>query len=160
MRRRPAQPMAELVEILTAKHGIGKPTAEQAIREAWPEIVGHANASYSHAVRIDERRRLIVHASHAVVRNELFHQAFAPHPGVIWGPKFGLAPRGPVFEVIPLRQWEPFSWGPHHDWCGIPPHWNGDAGEARGNPGLAGGTGPAKVSYSRATQLHNNAYSR
>jgi hypothetical protein len=72
MRRRPAQPMAELVEILTAKHGIGKPTAEQAIREAWPEIVGHANASYSHAVRIDERRRLIVHASHAVVRNELF----------------------------------------------------------------------------------------
>jgi hypothetical protein len=72
MRRRPAQPMAELVETLAAKHGIGKPTAEQAIREAWPEIVGHANASYSNAVRIDERRRLIVHASHAVVRNELF----------------------------------------------------------------------------------------
>jgi hypothetical protein len=34
--------------------------------------VGPANASYSHAVRIDERGRLEVHATHAVVRNELF----------------------------------------------------------------------------------------
>jgi hypothetical protein len=48
------------------------PTAEQAIRDRWPEVVGPANASYSNAVRIDERGRLIVHATHAVVRNELF----------------------------------------------------------------------------------------
>ena len=60
------------------------------------------------------------------------------------GPKFGLAPRGPVFEVIPLRQWDPVSWGPRHDWCGIPPRWNGDAGEARGNPGLSGRHGTRK----------------
>jgi hypothetical protein len=61
-----------LIDSLRAKHGIGIPTAEQAIRDKWPEIVGPANASYSHAVRIDERGRLEVHASHAVVRNELF----------------------------------------------------------------------------------------
>jgi hypothetical protein len=72
MRRRPALDVAELVDSLRSKHGIGRPTAEQAIRDAWPQIVGPANASYSHAVRIDERRRLLVHASHAVVRNELF----------------------------------------------------------------------------------------
>jgi hypothetical protein len=35
-------------------------------------VVGGANASYSNAVRIDERGRLIIHATHAVVRNELF----------------------------------------------------------------------------------------
>lgn len=72
MRRRPLQPVGELVDALRSKHGIGRPTAEQAIRENWTEIVGPANASYSNAVRIDERGRLVVHASHAVVRNELF----------------------------------------------------------------------------------------
>jgi hypothetical protein len=72
MRRRPSQEIVELVESLRSKHGIGRPTAEQAIREKWPEIVGEANASYSNAARIDERGRLVVHATHAVVRNELF----------------------------------------------------------------------------------------
>ena len=71
-RRRPSRDFVELVDSLRAKHGIGRPTAEQELRDKWPEIVGTANASYSHAVRIDERGRLIVHASHAVVRNELF----------------------------------------------------------------------------------------
>ena len=72
MRRRPSREFVELVDSLRAKHGIGRPTAEQEIREKWPEIVGTANASYSNAARIDERARLIVHATHAVVRNELF----------------------------------------------------------------------------------------
>jgi hypothetical protein len=72
IRRRPSREFVELIDGLRAKHGIGTPTAEQAIREKWPEIVGPANAAYSHAVRIDERGRLLVHASHAVVRNELF----------------------------------------------------------------------------------------
>ena len=72
IRRRPALPVSELVDALCSKHGIGRPTAEHAIREAWVDIVGSANASYSHAVRIDERGRLVVHATHAVVRNELF----------------------------------------------------------------------------------------
>jgi len=71
-RRRPTQPLADLVEALRTKHGIGRETAEQSIREAWVEIVGPANAAYSNAVRIDERGRLVVHATHAVVRNELF----------------------------------------------------------------------------------------
>ena len=72
IRRRSAQDLVELIDSLRAKHGIGRPTTEQAIRDQWSEIVGPANASYSHAVRIDERGRLVVHASHAVVRNELF----------------------------------------------------------------------------------------
>jgi hypothetical protein len=72
IRRRPARELSELIEALRSKHGIGRPTVEQAIRDLWPEIVGAANASYSHAVRIDERARLVVHATHAVVRNELF----------------------------------------------------------------------------------------
>jgi hypothetical protein len=71
-RRRPARDLVELIDSLRSKHGIGRPTVEQAIRDLWPEIVGPANASYSNAVRIDERGRLVVHATHAVVRNELF----------------------------------------------------------------------------------------
>jgi len=71
-RRRPSIAIGLLIDSLKAKHGIGIPTSEQTIRDKWPEIVGPANASYSHAVRIDERGRLQVHASHAVVRNELF----------------------------------------------------------------------------------------
>ena len=72
IRRKPSKGVGEVIEALRAKYGIGVPTAEQAIRDVWPEVVGPANASYSHAVRIDERGRLIVHATHAVVRNELF----------------------------------------------------------------------------------------
>jgi Dna[CI] antecedent, DciA len=72
IRRRPSHEFSELIEALRSKHGIGRPTAEQAIRDQWPGVVGPANASYSHAVRIDERGRLVVHATHAVVRNELF----------------------------------------------------------------------------------------
>ena len=72
IRRRPSHEFVELIDSLRSKHGIGRPTAEQAIRDQWKEIVGPANASYSNAVRIDERGRLIVHVSHAVVRNEFF----------------------------------------------------------------------------------------
>jgi len=72
MRRRAVQSAGELMESLRSKHGIGRPTAEQAIRDSWTEIVGPANAAYSHAIRIDERARLLVHTTHAVVRNELF----------------------------------------------------------------------------------------
>jgi hypothetical protein len=71
-RRRPSRELVELIDSLRSKHGIGRPTAEQAIRDRWREIVGPANASYSNAVRIDERGRLIVHVGHSVVRNELF----------------------------------------------------------------------------------------
>ena len=72
IRRKPSKGVAEVIDDLRAKYGIGVPTAEQAIRDKWPEVVEGANASYSNAVRIDERGRLIIHATHAVVRNELF----------------------------------------------------------------------------------------
>ena len=69
--KRPLRPLADLVEELMVKHHVGRPSAEQTIRDHWPSLVGTANAGYSHAVRI-EGRRLVVIASHAVVRNELF----------------------------------------------------------------------------------------
>ncbi len=71
-RRRPTRDAASLVEDLMVKYQIGRPSAEQTIRDHWTELVGAANASYSHAVQIDPRGRLAVIASHSVVRNELF----------------------------------------------------------------------------------------
>jgi hypothetical protein len=68
---RPTQELPALIEELMQKHQIGRPSAEQSIRDEWVAIVGPANAMYSHAVRI-ERGRLWVQASHAVVRNEIF----------------------------------------------------------------------------------------
>jgi len=70
--KRPTRPLGELVEELMVKHQVGRPSAEQTIRDYWVELVGAANAAYSHAVRI-EGRRLVVIAGHAVVRNEIFH---------------------------------------------------------------------------------------
>lgn len=70
--KRPTQDLKSVVEQLVAKHHIGQESAEQTIRDHWVEIVGAANASYSHPATI-ERNRLVVLAQHAVVRNELFH---------------------------------------------------------------------------------------
>ena len=72
-RRRPTQAMSDLVENILQKHQVGRDSPEQTIREHWGEVVGGANAHYSHAAQIDPRGRLIVLASHSVVRNELFH---------------------------------------------------------------------------------------
>lgn len=69
--KRPTQPLATVVEQLLTKHRIGRDSLEQSIRDRWPEIVGPANAAFSHAVAI-ERNRLLVLASHPVVRNELY----------------------------------------------------------------------------------------
>lgn len=69
--KRPTQDLAAVVEQLMTKHHIGRPSAEQTIRDHWVEIVGAANATYSHAATI-ERNRLVVLASHSVVKNELF----------------------------------------------------------------------------------------
>ena len=54
------------------KYQVGRPSAEQTIRDHWPELVGAANAGYSHAVRID-KAQLLVLVSHSVVRSELLH---------------------------------------------------------------------------------------
>ncbi|HEY8932388.1 MAG TPA: DUF721 domain-containing protein [Rariglobus sp.] len=72
MKKRPTKELAGLVEELMVKYQIGRDSPEQLIREHWPELVGPANAHYSHAVQIDPRGRLTVLAGHAVVRNELF----------------------------------------------------------------------------------------
>ena len=71
-KKRATQSLSTVIEQLMVKHQIGRPSAEQSIRDHWPELVGVANASYSHAARI-ERGRLIVLAAHSVVRNEIFH---------------------------------------------------------------------------------------
>lgn len=70
-RKRPTKPLTEVIEELMQKHQIGRSAPEHTIRDHWREIVGPANASYSHAVAI-ERNRLLVLTSHAIVRNELF----------------------------------------------------------------------------------------
>ena len=70
--KRPTRPLAALVVELMVKHQVGRPSTEQTIRDHWVELVGAANAAYSHAVRIDGKR-LVVIAAHAVVRNEIFH---------------------------------------------------------------------------------------
>ena len=71
-KKRPTQDLAALIEDLLQKNQIGRSSPEQIIREHWVELVGSANASYSHPARI-ERNQLVVLAAHAVVRNELFH---------------------------------------------------------------------------------------
>ena len=76
MKRRPTKPMAPLIEELLVKYQVGRHSPEQTIRDHWVEIVGAANAAYSHPVRIDRGRSLFVLVSHGVVRNELFmHRA-------------------------------------------------------------------------------------
>jgi len=76
MLRRPTKPMAPLIEELLAKYQVGRHSTEQVIRDHWPEIVGAANAAYSHPLRLERGRTLLVLVSHSVVRSELFfHRA-------------------------------------------------------------------------------------
>ena len=70
-KKRATQSLATVVEKLMIQHQIGRPSVEQTIRDRWPELVGAANAAYSHAARL-ERNRLTVFVAHSVVRNELF----------------------------------------------------------------------------------------
>ena len=72
MRRRPTKDLGAVLEELRIRYQIGRASPEQAIREQWPDLVGSANATYSHPLRVDAGRRLIVQVTHAVVRNELF----------------------------------------------------------------------------------------
>jgi hypothetical protein len=73
--KRATKNLATVVDELMVKYQIGHNAPEHTIRDHWAELVGPANATYSHPVQI-ERGRLTVLASHAVVRNELFlHRA-------------------------------------------------------------------------------------
>jgi hypothetical protein len=71
-RRRPTQDVGKLIDELLVKYRISHDSLEHSIRAKWPELVGVANATYSHPVVV-ERGQLLVLCSHAVVRNELFH---------------------------------------------------------------------------------------
>jgi len=74
-RRRPTKDVNELLEQILNKYQIGRDAPEHTIRENWKAIAG-SNAHYSHPVSIDPRGKLLVLASHAIVRNELFmHRA-------------------------------------------------------------------------------------
>jgi hypothetical protein len=69
-RRTPTDLTARVDELLI-KYRISHDSLEHSIREKWVELVGVANASYSHPVVV-EKGLLVVLVSHAVVRNELF----------------------------------------------------------------------------------------
>ena len=70
---RPTHQLAEVLDELVTKYQIGRESPEQTIRDRWTEIVGAANAAYSHAARLERGgRTLVVIAAHSVVRNELF----------------------------------------------------------------------------------------
>jgi hypothetical protein len=71
-KRRKTTDLGPLIDELLVKYRISHDSLEHSIREKWPELVGVANASYSHPVTV-ERGLLVVLVSHAVVRNELFH---------------------------------------------------------------------------------------
>ncbi|MFZ5494391.1 MAG: DciA family protein [Verrucomicrobiota bacterium] len=74
-KRRQATALGPLIDELLVKYRISHDSLEHSIREKWPELVGAANATYSHPL-IVERNQLVVLVSHSVVRNELFlHRA-------------------------------------------------------------------------------------
>ncbi|MDX2188040.1 MAG: DciA family protein [Opitutaceae bacterium] len=73
MKRRPTLEAGELVQKILVKHQIGMDVPEDAIRKSWTELVGPANAHFSHPVQIDPKGILLVLVSHAVVKNELYH---------------------------------------------------------------------------------------
>ena len=67
--------LGALVDELLVKYRIGNDAVEHRLRDRWAELVGPANAAYSHPVAL-ERGQLLVLVSHAVVRSELFqHRA-------------------------------------------------------------------------------------
>ena len=70
-KKRATKSLGQLVQELIVKHHVGESSPEQLIRDHWVALVGSANAAYSHAVTIDPRGKLVVMASHGVVRQEL-----------------------------------------------------------------------------------------
>lgn len=71
-RNRKTHDLGALIDELLVKYRISHDSIEHSIREKWADLVGRANASYSHPVVV-ERGQLLVLCSHAIVRNELFH---------------------------------------------------------------------------------------
>jgi hypothetical protein len=69
-KRKPTE-LASMIDELLVKYRISHDSVEHSIRDKWRELVGVANATYSHPLAV-ERGLLVVLVSHAVVRNELF----------------------------------------------------------------------------------------
>jgi hypothetical protein len=69
-KRKPTE-LGAVIEELLVKYRISHDSLEHSIRDKWRELVGEANASYSHPLTV-ERNLLVVLVSHSVVRNELF----------------------------------------------------------------------------------------
>lgn len=69
-KRRPTE-LTSLIDELLVKYRISHDSVEHSIRAKWAELVGVANAAYSHPLVV-EKKLLVVLVSHAVVRNELF----------------------------------------------------------------------------------------
>ena len=75
-RLRATRGLGDVVEQILHKYRIGMSTPEDAIRQAWNEIVGEGNATFCHPLRIDRERTLVIGVSNPVVRQELlFHKA-------------------------------------------------------------------------------------
>jgi hypothetical protein len=74
-RMRETRSVTDLMDHLLHRHRIGMKTPQDAIRDAWREIVGDANAEYCAPLRIDRERVLVVAVSSPVIRQELmFHK--------------------------------------------------------------------------------------
>ncbi len=75
-RLRATRGAAELMEQILHKYKVGMAAPEDAIRQAWNEIVGEGNATFCHPLRIDRERVLVIGVSNPVVRQELlYHRA-------------------------------------------------------------------------------------
>lgn len=74
-REREPRNAADLMERLLHKYHVGMATPEEAIRNAWTEIVGEANAQYCQPLRIARDGVLWVAVTNPVIRQELsFHK--------------------------------------------------------------------------------------
>jgi len=70
-RDRGVREIAPIIDQLLSKFQIGRSSPEEKLREKWPDIVGAANATYSHPLQIAKGGKLHVLITHAVVRSEL-----------------------------------------------------------------------------------------
>ena len=70
-KKRRTSELTFLIDELLVKYRISHDSVEHSIRAKWAELVGVANAAYSHPLVV-EKKLLVVLVSHAVVRNELF----------------------------------------------------------------------------------------
>lgn len=71
-RPRETAPIGELVSGILEKYRIGLPSREETIMQNWETIVGAANVSFVHLLKIENDRRVLVAVTNPIVRQELF----------------------------------------------------------------------------------------